>query len=533
MKHFAKIISIFAIFAFTLMAKPAHAFYLELPQSLKVLFKAVRSTQVYAEDNTTIAPAPTSPMPPPPPSGSDQTYPMPPQGTMYPQDPNQGQYPMPPQGMMPPSGDQYKQYPGQMPPNYDPSQNQGMMGGQNDGRQLEQIKRGMKQMARQVKQFELMIASAEKKGTAVPEEVKQKLSDLKTLLDKIQNATSAEGLEDVDISEVQVLMRYLEDARREIFEKAQQIEGMKRGMKGMETGLKMFERQLAVLSKKGITVPTDITEHVAKLRSVVDKVKNATSFEDVQEEMESMRDMMETFDEDRQQLEVLARWPQTLKQIDRQLAQLSAALKRAKLTVATLAKKGIDVQSEYTAFEEAVNKLKSVRDDAVAKMKAGNSEEAFSALEDDFFGQMDDVWQYQRVIMTMSNLGRFNSEFKRGMAQANLTIKNLKRKKVDTSELESILAQANEKGVEVLNLLKTKPVDTDMVSDALDDLENIKQEFESKIEDLTGKEDELPWEQGPQQFRRVELPQGFDKFIQPKQPAPTEQPTEGSSQLPL
>ncbi len=521
MKIITKIISIFAIFSVLLIAKPAKAFYLEVPQNVNNLFTAIKSGRALAQEGSTItSPPPTESSQPMPYPGTYQPpYTMPSSDTMSPPPQTMNQpYPMPPQdGSLPPYQPMQSQ-PGMMPP--PGGQNMPNGTGQNyqdDGKQLEQMKRGMNQMSRQVKQFEKMIADAEKKGTAVPDEIKQNLAKLKTILESVQNAKSSEDLQSVDMGEMQELMHSLEDFRRNVMEAQQRMEGMKRGMRGMETGLKMFERQVVSLTKKGVIVPADIQEHIAKLKLVVEKVKVAKSFDEVQEDMESMQDLMENFDQDRQRLEMLARWPQTLKQINSQLTRLTRELARSKIIVTRLATKDIDLQSEYTAFTEAVNKLKGIRDDAVAKMAAGNSDDAFSALEEDFFGQMDDVWEYHKVIMTMSNLGRFTSEFKQGMTQANSTIKNLKRKKIDTADLETIMAQANEKGQEILALLKVKPVDTDAVTDALAELENIKQEFEATIDELTGAEESLPWEQGPQQFKDINLPQGFEKYVPQKE----------------
>lgn len=540
MKNFIKtlVLSFLFVFAFT-VAKPAKAFYLEVPQSVKNLLSVFKSRQTFAQESGTI-------MPPPPSGDTTQSYPTSPSGDQYQQYQGTQQYPTQSPNMMPPpptgdmnqqypmqgtqqypmplSGDQqYNQYQGQQGQYQGDQSRQGMQGGQDNTKQLAEMKRNMKQMGRMVKQFETMIASVEKKGTAVPEEVKQNLAKLKSILDAVQNATSMEELQDVDMSEIQGLTESLEDFRRNVVEAQQRMDGMKRGIRGMEQGLKMFERQVAALTKKGVAVPTDILEHIAKLKSIVEKVKAAKSFDEIQEDMESMQDLMETFDQDRQKLEILARWPQTLKQINQQLTRLTSELKRSKTIVDRLTKKGIDIQTQYTAFADAVNKLKSVRDDAVAKMAAGDSDGAFSALEDDFFGQMDDVWQYQKVIMTMSNLGRFASEFKQGMAQANSMVRNLKRKKIDTSELEALLAQANEKGQEILALLKAGDIDEDAVTSALDELENIKQEFEAKADELTGSEDALPWERGPQQFKRVELSPDIQRLIPQKQESQTQQ----------
>ncbi len=555
------------------MAKPAKAFYLEVPPSVQNLFTQFKTGSAYAQEATTATtpPPPTnntqstppSGMMPPPPTGSYQPMSYP-DNNSYQTQPNS----MPPQqGMMPPpSGDsKYSQYQGgqnmyggypnnnngatnnqppmmkggQPTPYGDQGQGmssgkQGMMGqnSQNNDRQMMQMKRGISQMARQVKQFEQMITSAQKKGMTIPDDVQQNLAKLKSILDSAQNAQSQEDLQNVDMSEVQDLMQSLDDFRRNTMEAQQKMDGMKRGIKGMEQSLKMFKTQIARLTKQNIAIPADLTENISQLETFITTVNNAKTSEDMDAiDFGSMQDLMQNLDQNRQQLEVLARWPQTLKQVDRQLSQLNSALKRAKSTTDSLAKKGIDVQSEYSAFAEAVDKLKSVRDDAVAKMADGNSEDAFSTLQDDFFGQMDDVMQYQKVIMTMSNLGRFSSDFKRSVAQANTTIKNLKRQKIDTSDVEDLLSQINDKGQEILSLSKATPLDEDTVTSALDDLENLKQEFQSKVSDLTGQESMLPWEQGPQQFQQVQLPQGFDQFVPQTPTIPSDQSSAGSNTL--
>jgi hypothetical protein len=552
MKNISKIVvlSFLFIFAFT-AAKPAKAFYLEVPASLKSLLSLFKSNKSMAQEAGTyqgigpapgtgtgyqgIGPDPSIPIGSSPGTpgqsagyqgiGPDPSYPIgqaPGTGTGY-----QGIGPDPSIYIGTPPGTQTGQQ-GQQG-QYQGDQGHGQQGPspEQQAKQLAQIKKSMKQMGRMVKQFEQMFASAEKKGTAIPEEVKQNLAKLKGILDAVQNANSTEDLQDVDMSEIQDLTQSLEDFRRDTIEKAQQIAGLKQAVKGMEQGLKMFERQVANLTKKGIPIPTNIAEHIAKFKDIIAKVKIATSFEDVQEDMEGMQDLMETFDQDRQQLEALARWPQTLKQINSELTKLTRELARSKVIVDRLAKKGIDITDLYVSFTDAVNKLKSVRDDAVARMAAGDSDGAFSVLEDDFFGQLDDTWQHQRLVMMMNNLGRFAIEFKQNMARANTTVKKLKRKKLDTSELEALVEQIKGKSQEILALIKVEDFDEDAIADALNEVENLKQEFEAKVDELTGEEDELPWQKGPQQFRKINLPPGFNKLVPPKpepQPEPPIQP---------
>ncbi len=499
MKNLAKITLVFAVFAFTFsQAKPAKAFYLEVPQVLKDIFSSLNINKTSAQESPTLE--------------SQTNFQTPPAGMgEQPQPEQQGNTIMPPQ---PPTKGMMQQG----------DQGRGIQGSQDEARQMEQMKRGTKQMASQIKQFESMIANAEKKGITVPEEIKANLAKMKSLLESVNNATSMDELRDVDMGEMGDLMQSMDEFRRDVVEKQQRLDGMKRGMKGMEQGLKMFKTQIAKLTKQKITVPSELSDNIAKLEAIIAQVKTAKTSEEIDAiDFESMQDLMQSLDENRQQLEILARWPQTLKQINAELTRLTREQAKSKTIVDRLAKKGMDLQTEYTAFAEAISKLKAVRDDAVAKMAAGNSEEAFTALQDDFFGQMEDVWQNQKVIMTMSNLGRFASDFKQNMAQVNSMVKRLQKTKVDTTELEAIISQAKEKGQEVLNLIKAKPLDADAVTSALDELENLKQEFDDKISELTGEDDNLPWEQGPQQFKQVDLPQGFNN-LSPQNPTPKTSP---------
>lgn len=539
LKNFAKITLVFALFAFIFMAKPAKAFYLEVPQVLKDLLLSLRSAKTFAQESTMMQPGTyqqpvyqTQPMP------TDGTYQQPTQPMPYP-DSGSGSYPTGGPTCKidgverPGSCDQYNntqqgpmpggQYQGPGPDDtrtYGPSPEEQK---KNEARQLQDMKRGIKQSERSVKEFTNMISKVEKAGTVVSDEIKQKIEKLKAIVEGAKNATTMEDMQNVEMSEMGDIMQSLDEFRREVVEKQQRMDGMKRGMKGMEQGLKMFKSQVARLAKSKVTVPADVLENIAKLEAIIAQVKTAKTSEEIDAiDFESMQDLMQNMDESRQKMEQLARWPQTLKDINRQLTQLQREQKRAKSIADRLVKKGMDVQDLYNSFVEAINKLKSVRDSAVEKMAAGDGEGAFDLIESDFFGQMEDVWQHHKVLMMMSNMGQFNAEFKREMAQAQLMINRLKRQKKDTSELEAILQQAKEKGQEIQAMIKSKDFDEETIKDAFEEMENVGQEFDSKMAELTGREEVMPWEKGPQQFRRVEMSPDVQKFI-PQRP-PTEQP---------
>lgn len=391
-------------------------------------------------------------------------------------------------------------------------------------RSVQDMKRHIKQIERNIKEFEILLNKEEKKGTAISAEIKDKIVKAKELIVASLNATTISALKEVDTDELQNIMNDLEEYRRNVLEAAQRLAGMKRGIRGMNTNLKMFEKQIVRLKKQNIMVPAEILDNVDKLKKLIAAINTAKTWEEAENAgMEDMQEMMQSLDESRQRLEMLARWPQTLKQVNREIANLTRVLKRSKIMTNSLAKKEIDVSSHYSAFEEAVKKLKTARDEAASKIKEGDSEGAFDILENDFFGQMEDVWQNQRIIETMNNLGRFNSEFKKGIAEAQWTVRVLKKKGLNVAELEEILSQSKAKGAEILAMLKTKDVDEEEILSLLDELENLRQQFEEQMRELNGQDKEMPWENGPQQFRKVEMSPGVVRYL-PSKPAPESAP---------
>lgn len=404
---------------------------------------------------------------------------------------------------------------------------------QDEQRGLEDMKRGIQGMAMGIKNLEFMFKQLEKQGVAIPAEIKDKLARIKAIVEAAKSAKTMEELQAAGTDELQELMMALEEYRRDVAENEMRLRGVRQGIKGMEQGLKMFERQIAALKKQKVEIPASVTETLDKIKAIIAAVKTAKTWEEVEAAgIEDLPELMQGLDESRQALEQLVRWPQTLKQLDRELANLTRELKRAKGIVDRLAKKDIDLATVYGEFEVAVNKLKEVRAKAVDLVKSGQAEEAFDLLEGDFFGQMQDVWEHDRIIMTMSNLGRFQADFKRGIADAQRRINILKRQKIDVSELVDLLEQAKAKGAEITGLMKAKPPEPDAIMEGLQELENIRQMFDQRERELRGEEVLMPWEQGPAVFKSAPgLPAGWEKLVPKKEAAtaPSVAPETGTS----
>lgn len=471
------------------VATPAKAFYLEAPSYFKDLFPKASAQ----EGEGTMAPAPST----------EPARLMEPAPIMTPTEPSV--QPLPPQGMEPqkePSGEQpsgaYQQ-----PPAAGGQGQSGSQGPDNE-RMLKDVKRGITSVERQLKQFETMVTKFEKQGVSVSENVKGKISALKDLIAKYKAVTSAEELQEMNMDDLWQNMRDLEEERQNL----ERTSNVLREMRRIEGGVKMFEKQIAKLAKQKVAMPTDITANLEKVKTIIAAVKSGNT-----ENAEDIFEAMQELDQSRGELEMLSRWPQTIKEMDRELKNLTREMKRAKATADRLTKKGMDLSAAYAEFEAAVNKMKETRDAAVAKMQAGESEEAFELVQNDFFGQMEDTWQGHKVIMTMSNLGRFNADFNREIAQAQRQIKALERKKLDTGALKNLLSQAKAKGTEVKEMFKVKPLDPESVITALEELEDLSQEFDKTMAELTGEEEDMPWEKGPQQFKSIQVSPALQKLI--------------------
>lgn len=527
-KTYVKVAISALIFVFSLgLVLPAQAFYMEVPQSLKVLQapKKVQSgitlIQSTGDSGGNVAPistgeagsvgsggtgAPGSGGTAEPGTGGQPMQQPQPQQTQ-----NQQRVGQTIEGCAPGTtceGD------GQMKGQQGPSEEQQK---QQQERQMKDMKRGVRQMESNIKQLERMFLNAEKKGTVIPQEVKDKLDKIKQIISALLTAATQEEMQNAGMEEIGYLMQDLDESRRTLIEDVQRVQDMKRNLKNMSQNLRMFEKQIAQLTKQGTAVPSDVSENLSKIKATIAAVDAAKTWDEmVNAGIEDLQDLMMNLDQSRQQLEMLARWPQTIKQIDRELKQFANTLKQSKTRVNGLLKKGIDLSSVYADFEAAVNKLKSVRDEAAAKMSSGDAEGAFDLLQNDFYGQTGDVWEYQRTIDMMGNLGRFTSEFKQGMAGAQQTINKLKRQKLDTGELQDLLEQNKVKGNEVLALLKVKPIDAEAIMAGMEDLWNMKQEFENMIAELTGQETAMPWEQGKEQFQQLSMPSAVQKMIPQK-----------------
>lgn len=381
---------------------------------------------------------------------------------------------------------------------------------QGEEKQLKGLKQGAGGMERALKQFENNFAKLEKGGTVISDSTREKLRTIRTNIETIKSAKTSSDVEGVDQEALQVNLSSLGDE----IGSYQKMMGLKKMLASMNRGVASFEKQLTKFQSQGVTVPVSVSEDFDKLKAGLKAINDAKTPQELDAtNPDDLGDLMTKVNESRPILEMAAKWPRVLKQADQQLNSFNKQLSKTQALVSKLKSQNIDVSAEFATLQADVVNLKIARDAADVLMKEGKSDEAFPKIEDEFFNELDNTGEHQRVIQNLANLNRFNVEFKRGMADAQKTIKSLSKRKIDTASLQALYDQAFAKGNEISLLIKATPIDEEAVRTAMDELESFKQDFLDKADDLSGGQQMLWEKKEPAQFQSFALPKDFQKTV--------------------
>lgn len=493
---------------------------LEVPKSIMDLWQKIKLQQAQADDTGGTLSAPLAPSTPPPGDNNNNFQNPPPPGTTD-QAPKPEQFnSQPMMGGQNPNPQSFPD-PNRLDPNNrgqfypDPDHQNTAPKPADDQKNLRTFQNGANQMNGMLNNFQKQMQRVQKNGS-LPPQMQGKMEEAKGLINKMKNADSTGDIGEGTVDQLQGLMGELQQSGDQAVEDTRRLSGVKKEMGNMERNISSFRKQLDKLSKQGIAAPSDVTEKLTQIKTVLDAVKNAQSMDEVQSAgLEDIGDLMSDLNDSRQQLEMLSRWPQTSKQIDKELKNFERSLSRDKKLVEKLSKQGVDLNDTYQKISDAHSQLKSVRDQAAEKIKSGDAQSAYDLLENDFFDKTDDLREQQSVFDTLSNLGRFNSDFKRETTNAKKIIAKLSKQGEDVSELNNQLSEINQKGADLVNALKEKPIDIESVSGQLEDLSDLRQEFQNSIQELMPDDSPKPWEQGKDQFQNLKLSPNFNKLLSP------------------
>lgn len=286
---------------------------------------------------------------------------------------------------------------------------------------------------------------------------------------------------------------------------AQRFEMMKKGFSRFTQEVNRVKTQVNNFKKKGLNIPTELKAALEQLDEIAKKIKEAKSADELDEVTGDMQESMQAVQEWMPILPRLAEYPRFIKQADKEIAKVN---KQYKSDVAKAKRVKIDLSEQLAEFKQAIEKqealLKEIKE--LAKTEPG---EALDRLHEEFFGSLGDMWSNEQGIQMLLNINRGLTQMNNELRQADATIKKLKRQKIDTKELETLLKESKAKVAEVKKIAAAKPVDADALIDGVEALMEVGQEFDNKVQELTGDDEYMPDLPKNQDFK-FNLPQGYE-----------------------
>lgn len=378
---------------------------------------------------------------------------------------------------------------------------------------LKGMQSGLRGMQSGYAKLAAQVAKIEKTGFPVPSDIKNKMAEIVKIIDTIKNAKVAEDVENVDMDRFSDLMDELGTAVADLRQQAEMMKGLKLAAKNMKIGIRMFDAQIAKLTKQNVAVPADIGEILGQVKAIIAAIEGNKSWDELQAlGIENIDELFDKLDDGRERIVVLGRWPKTLQQVDRQLASMDKTVVRLKAVAEKLLGSGIDVSGYQAEYAAGVAALRAVRNDADAKVRAGAGMEAFELLEEGYFGKLESVIESQRIVETMANMGRFVSEYGKTKLVIQKQIAALAKKQVPTAEVDALFAQFKAKGDAIVAMLKVKPVDPDAVLAAVEEFEGLRVTLVEKANDLAGGA-AMPWDTGTVPVKELKIPKAMDDFL--------------------
>ncbi|OIO50344.1 MAG: hypothetical protein AUJ11_02935 [Parcubacteria group bacterium CG1_02_44_65] len=235
----------------------------------------------------------------------------------------------------------------------------------------------------------------------------------------------------------------------------QRLKDMKRGMSQFTRSIAMMKKSVAKnktsLSKCGVSMPEELVNALNSSDSLVAKINNAKTADELDEAVGDIEDISSVMQDWGPRLGDLNRLCQMLKQADRDQKQLDRSL--ASYTKKNTTKMDItEILAEYKTNVEGMRQtLADVK--VLAKTDA---EEALTKLEDDFYGNMDNVRNSEQALNMVLNISQGIRQATSDIKRMESSIKALKKKKVDTADIEAQVADFKQQIADIKVLIKSK-----------------------------------------------------------------------------
>lgn len=262
----------------------------------------------------------------------------------------------------------------------------------------------------------------------------------------------------------------------------QKVTQMRRGLGSFVKQMTRVKNTVADYEKKGVVLPEELKTALNKIDEDIKIINTSDKSEELTGVIDNFSEATDVISDWMPKLPKLLQLPKVMKQAEREIAKADAAYNK---DVRQMARSKVDAADVLAQFRTDIDSQKNLLNEVKTLAKT-DSEAAFDKLTDEFFGNLDNMWENEKVIQMSLNIKKAMTQMTSEMKLADRTIAGLKKKKVDTAELESLLAQAKVKFEDLKKSVNAKPFDANAVMDGIDSLMEAKQEFADKLEEITG-----------------------------------------------
>ncbi len=287
---------------------------------------------------------------------------------------------------------------------------------------------------------------------------------------------------------------------------------MKRGLSQFAKGVKMMKKSVvktkAIVNKCGVSMPEELENALASADNLVGKIESAKTADELDEVVESIEDVGSVMQEWGPRMGDLHRLCQMIKQGDKDLKQLDRSVKRAE--VRNRSNKKIDLSEIIAEYKAGVTALRQNLSEAKQLAKI-DPESALEKIEDDFYGEMDNVRNSERAIDMALNISQGLKDAAREIKNYQKQIDSLKKKKVDTAEIQAELDFLKSQIEELKSLVKTK-FDPDDLVDVVEATFEAREKLQDALQELGAGPQMMPQIKVNNSYNtRVDLPDAFKK----------------------
>lgn len=282
------------------------------------------------------------------------------------------------------------------------------------------------------------------------------------------------------------------------------LQRLKSSTKSMQKAITQMQKAVKKVTDAGFGIPAGVEDSLAKAVAAIDTINNATEFNDAaQTAMDDFNNFVDLLDTNMENMQMLGAFPRIKKQADREVANLQKAFDKVKSKLANVE---FDLTKEFADVQAQVDAVKANYDKAIAAAQAGNPQDAFDILENDFFPAIGDTRQTIGMLDAVKNLTRASKQVASGIKSAEKIATKLEGKGIDTSKLKEIIAESKTELDAFNAALKVKPFDPADAVDYLDKLNSLREDFENEVDEKVSGNDTLGSQIKPVKFFNSQMP---------------------------